>query len=239
MDKRYNEIVLLVHPLYDATFTSFDVSITKKHIEAISNPNTKNKQLRKELLSQIKKTLGIYGDFLNKFVNKKETGIIFYSPRDDLEVSTKEKKIIKQSMDVYTKVLTPFLNHYTALFNERLYISDYHSLFPHITKPIISKEMSANLDKEINLIMLGEYYNSRKGDQGCVYNLKQNFIKYLESNNTQIKKISLIKERILSFKSEGLIGFRKAVLPKHQRRKLVQTEKKAKLKKNQFLKMQV
>ncbi|GEM_PF-3121703 len=254
MVEKYTDIVALVHPLYDVVYTSklldetgvFDKNnkLINKNTDALFNPNTDRKQLRTNLKYQIKKSLGIYGAFLNQYISKSNACVVIYIPRPDFYEPSivlplkllKIKAQLKSDVELYNKLLTPFIKHYESIFKNRLYVTDY-VYGQSSTSPILSADIVRNLSMHITLTVIGEY-NTTHSSRGCVNAWKNNISNFLWKKDIKVHEY-VIPERTLSFKSEGLVGFRKKVLPKHEKRELQQKKKKVKLKINQLLKRQV
>jgi len=129
MSEKYTEIVALVHPLYDVFYTfiksnNFFVKGKNPNVQDILK-DTKN---GKVLKAQIKKSLGIYGELLNSYINKKNACVVIYLPSDHEDYSNyrkSERNELKKTFEVYDKMLFRFLKHYKIAFTNRLHVTGY------------------------------------------------------------------------------------------------------------------
>jgi len=227
----YNEIVALVHPIYDAIYTD------KNYYDLLKdgvNPNTDaiiNKTKKgKQLTIQIKKTLGIYGEFLNQQLSKKNTCVVIYLPSEHkADVPAKYVSTIFDMYKFHIKTLKNFILHYKKKFGDRIYISNYSK--SHESAPFLSQKILDNLGKSVTLTLFGEYYNPQnERNKGCVHSWGTDLVSKLAFQGVTVKHMKILTEKTLPFKSKEVFGFRKVVLPANEKRALQNKEKKRKLK---------
>ena len=234
---KYKNIVALVHPLYDVFYTN---EFPEDYFVNGKNPNLqdiiKNNKKGQQLKSNIKKSLGIYGDYLNSLVNKKDTCVVVYLPDDHLMSERYSKKVLSElekTRKVYDKQINKFLKFFKSKFKDRFFVTDYDENYPKATGRFLSAEILSKLDKNVNLDLLGEYYYPQsKKNKGCVYEWGVSLNKELANKYITVKNTNIHTEKTLAFNLHGnLDGFRKAVLKPTERRRLQNKSKKRKINK--------
>lgn len=235
--EEYKNIVALVHPLYDVFYTD---EFPEEYFVNGKNPNLqdliKNNKKGQQLKSNIKKTLGIYGSYLNSLVNKKDTCVVVYLPSDHLmteHFSNSSLSELKKTRQLYDKYINKFLEFFKSKFKNRFFVTDYNVDYPKRTGKFLSDEILSRLHKDINLHLLGEYYHpENKTHKGCVYDWGVTLNKELANRYITVKNTTIHTDKTLAFNLHNhLGGFRKAVLKPTERRKLQNKSKKKKLNK--------
>jgi len=160
--QKYNEIVMLVHPLYDEfRIGYFDFKLIangNKSYDDLSPSKQERYKLQKARFeARIKIKLGIYGETLLKYKNKPNTVILMFEPHQRGWGSFGIEEL-------YDKYMVKFKEFCKKNFNQRFVISIYDdnkinptNLFSE--NKIIDKKYMGNLSKEINLVAFGEYSN--------------------------------------------------------------------------------
>ena len=232
--EKYKNIVSLVHPLYDVFYTN---EFPKDYFVNGKNPNLhdilKNNKHGQQLKSNIKKSLGIYGDYLRSLIYKKDTCVVVYLPSDYLMSDQYPIKVLnelKRTKKVYDKYINKFLEFFKSKFKDRFFVTNYDENYPKMTGNFLSKEILSKLDKKVSLHLLGEYYYPKsKKHKGCVYEWGISLNKELANKSIITKNINIHTERTLEYNlGKNLGGFRKVILKPTEKRKLQNKKKRIK-----------
>jgi hypothetical protein len=231
MGKIFSELIVLVHPLYDLVFgENYEQSIIKNNF----NPNIKKiKSKEKKSFSQLKKSLGIYGDFLNRQTDENKL-IIVYKPNLKRFFSNSHKREYNKNIKIYDVLLNKFISYFKKKFSNRFYVSSFDPNEPS-SDLFLSKKLQNQLKSEININLLGEYYTKYlSSTYGCVPTWEQYLNKKLENIGVKVNESKIISSKTLAFNDPKFKedGFRDKLIRGHERRKIQNKKKKDKLKIN-------
>ncbi|MFA5746113.1 MAG: hypothetical protein WCX82_03970 [archaeon] len=206
MNPKYNEVVVLVHPLYDLLKSDFakralkfklNKSLPKEYsIEYLILHNE-----AKAFNYQLKHTLQAYGEEIKKYVNKPKTLVVMYPPHpSNLETYFKEqdsgdtREDLARRKKQFEALAGKFVNFSKTQLKERFVIDNISkaSDIPRFPDTLVS-----NLDKNISLKLFGEY-----GDY-CVIRWKTNLAADLEKKGFNVKS-EIISEKTL-YREESVL----------------------------------
>jgi hypothetical protein len=217
---RYSKIILLVHPLYDLFYNS--------KLSSFSNTNSLAKSIKKldskKSTVDIKKTLMIYGKFLNENVSK-DSVVLLLKP--DLVSFYPDNLKVRELSKQYDESLKKFIDFFNRKFENRFCVYQGNTFFDRTEKSVFPKTIYEKLASSLEILSFGEYFSkNRVSNKGCVPSFSNKLLTFLEKKGFSLK-IRIAEKYTLPFEKEG--GFRKILLPSNQRRKLQNKEKKKKL----------
>jgi hypothetical protein len=241
MDPKYNNLILLVHPLYDLFHTS---SISSKIDKDSLSSHVQKLLTTKEHRQQLKKSFLMYGKFLTENVTKDSIVLFLKPPVVDSHIYLSLKnpeafynlRIIENK---YNDNFEKFISFFQKKFPDRFFVYDkellkFSSNGYVFAKDILPKSVLKQLNKEITIRSIGEYLFKSKIEflsnvpryRGCV-NLYSNQLKLFLEKKRIASKIIFMKKFILPFEKQG--AFRKVLLNPTEKRRLQNKEKKKKL----------
>ena len=250
MVEKYNKLYLLVHPLYDIFFpSSISELIDEDYNKTSISTRLKNKS--RPTIQKIKKTLGIYGEMVEKISKDKDGMLVIFEPQlkdytyysDHFNFTRAEYKELREQYSIISKlqkkVLSKFIANTTQKLQDRVIISNYDTHNPDNqfipkTPEFYNDKFIQKFNHEVKIIAFGEFYTPDAENKGCVPGWAKAIDKLLRFKGIK-SEITYLNERTLPFKSAGIDGFRKAVLPAHQKREIRKEEKKSKHKFNKII----
>lgn len=199
--QKYNEIVLLVHPLYDVFFKSDVKHLNYEIIDQLNNPKNKD---RKKKIEQIKKTLAIYGRELKKYEKKPNTLFVLINPsllREADILNNKYKNVdlgkvhslVEKIFVEYKKKIHRFNLFGFKTLKNRFQTTNFDPEYGK--KEFLPRSVLKNIDKEVSIVSFGEYIG-RKNKNGCV-----NVWTKFAINHLKKEKINVSKKKLVDYNS--------------------------------------
>lgn len=204
MSQKYNEIIQLVHPLFDSLLSkSYGIKFRTK--EELMNHIINNK---KELVA-ISTTLNTYKRAVD-VINKKKPNALFVIVLPAAE----EKFSGKETVAVYNHLVNNLIDYSKRILKNRVEITDFNPQYVG-HKQFINPKTYDKLNKNINLYSFGEYSDA------CV----TSWLNY-SSENLFFKKINVVKKIILKNYSLNNITTSPNIKKSYLDKKILKRQKK-------------
>jgi hypothetical protein len=232
VEKKYNEIRLLVHPLFDVFFQDGSpVSSEKEQLykrkwdwskfrfiyptsfkKTETNDKISSYILKKEVAAQLKTTLGIYGKEVLDCKNKPNTLFLTI-------IISKDEFTSQEAYDLYVNKMKKFIIYGKRVLGDRFIASDFGE---YNNKPFhkdINKnnKMYSLFDKHLKIKAFGEYSN----DDTCIPRETNGLCENLKkiAKITTEKEILYNKSLDLYFYEHDKDGFRNRFLNIEERKR--------------------
>ncbi|MEI8364407.1 MAG: hypothetical protein WCF78_03040 [archaeon] len=198
---KYNKLVVLVHPLW---------YFVKEYNELKRNtPDAYNKT--KSILT---KTLGVYGNILNKYKQREDVCFLLIKP----------DFTIPENIKVLETHITPFVQHGKKVLGNRFIISNYVGEVDAKSRPLFKdKEVYNNFRKKIDI----EYFGECR--EWCVKETMECIPDEFKVRGIEVKSNKLLQEGTF-YKFREDIGLNLRIKTAHERRMNQQAKKISKLK---------
>jgi hypothetical protein len=204
MDKKYNKIVMLVHPFFDLLLVKlahFNDHDTRPDVD-----------IPKSVSKPLAKLFREYGKAIIEHSKDPNVKFLLILPVD-----------FSPKRDIYSKIVERFVKFAKEKFKDRIVVTDFdfylkfeRGIFPH-------KKFLKDLAKKLEIEVFGEY-----GDN-CVKAWKSSLKTYLEHFKFEVTKTNINYHlSIINPKDKTLLA--RKILVGAERRKMQQKRKKEKLK---------
>jgi hypothetical protein len=182
MDKKYNEVVLLVHPLYRLLRNIKRYQYINNNLKGIKKITAKiSQKLKGSFNRQYNNSISVYKKAVIETKKNKNSLFVVFEPK----IPGFENSINQELYDIYIKNFYEFSKK--ALGNRFLSVS-YDPLKNNFD--VFDNRIYENLDKKIKIRAFGEYAD-KKRNEGCVIEWTNLFKEELKK-----RKITLISEKI-------------------------------------------
>jgi len=222
VEQKYNEIVMLVHPLYDVFFThEFNYILRKTTIK--DNRLVFDKSLLKKDVDLFKKQISVSLAVYRKTIKERDKGNNFFI-LNELCVDKTFIDSIPERKDMYDLVMRPLKEYIEKKFKNRFFV-----FYNQVSSAEALEERESNflklkkkLASEIKLIGFGEYANKDR----CV-NQSMNYVseKITKKESNLDKPIKIISKKKLYTRSlsypgtkETLLNFRHRIITPEQQK---------------------
>jgi len=198
--KKYTEVVLLVHPLFDIFRPYGKIRVSK--FNEVFNVDNKNK-LHKNLEIQLKRSLELYGKEILNHKKKKETVFVLLLPPKNARIFSRGfgneeyAEVNEQRYKKYNELLAKFIEFGTRTLKERFVLSkDYaaYNISSFAKLSTISQQIIPRLNKNVTLRSFGEFLTG--SDNGCVNLYSDVFANTCRDNNIFVKKEFIVSKSI-------------------------------------------
>lgn len=184
MTEKYNEIVVLVHPLWDLLKKQ---PVTDGYYNKPKSELSKRELKERELFDfQLKHTLQAYGEEILKHSKNPNTFFIMYLPKT-AQLLDSETLIARE------KILKKFVSFCEENFKGRNIISSSSNF--EIDLP---RSLKKNFNKELKLVLFGEYGTA------CVNGANAVLKEYFERNNHEVNS-RIITDKTLFWVHDPLL----------------------------------
>lgn len=202
MVQKYNEIIVLVHPLYDLINSEYVKSgeflLTKDEI--LESRGRYKMEDREKFNYQLKQSLQAYGEEIIKQAKNKNAFLILYVPKHTLIYAEYQRYRERQASKLPKKLLKRFIDFCKTQFKGRCVIS--YKDTSKLDQPSSYKiNLPKRFEKKLSLKFFGEY-----GDQ-CI-DCARKFLSYDLKNKGHDIDYKLINDKCL---------YARSYIPKHEK----------------------